>query len=177
MAPAKWQKGYVQVYTGNGKGKTTAALGLALRAAGAELDVFFAQFIKKHDYHEVRALERYADRITIRQYGRGCFIRGRPDEEDIAAARCGLEEVRKVIREGAHQLVVLDEANVAVNYGLFLVEELLSLIEEKPAHVELVFTGRNAAPELVDRADLVTEMSDVKHYYRDGVEARAGIEG
>lgn len=169
-------KGYIHVYTGDGKGKTTAALGLALRAAGAGLNVFAAQFMKRGDYSEIKALERFKDRITVEQFGLGRFIRGNPDPEDIAAARKGLERVRQIFAAGGHQVVILDEANVAASCGLFSPVDLLDLINAKPEGVELVLTGRNAAPEITTRADLVTEMIAVKHYYRNGVQARPGIE-
>lgn len=170
------KRGYVQVYTGAGKGKTTAALGLALRAAGAGMRVFFAQFIKIGHYSEIAALERYSDLITVRQYGRGCFIRREPDPADVAAARAGLDEVRRVLRAGEHAVVVLDEANAAVDCGVLTVDQLLALIDEKPPHVEIVLTGRDAHPSVIDRADLVTEMTNVKHYFDRGVQAREGIE-
>lgn len=169
-------KGYVQVYTGDGKGKTTAALGLALRAAGAGLRVFIAQFVKGMRYSELEALARLGDRITLRQYGRTCFIRNRPEPEDVAAARRGLEEVRGIVHGGAVQVVVLDEANIAVHFGLFSADELLEVVTGRPENVEIVITGRNAHPKILEAADLVTEMREVKHYYGQGVEARPGIE-
>jgi cob(I)alamin adenosyltransferase len=169
-------KGYVQVYTGDGKGKSTAALGLALRAAGAGLRVYIAQFVKGMHYSELDALERFRDRITIRQYGRTCFIRKDPDKEDIRAARDGLQEVRGILTSGSYDLVILDEASIAVHFNLFSADELAGLIGSRPENVELVITGRNAHPKILEMADLVTEMKEVKHYYQEGVEARAGIE-
>jgi len=169
-------KGYVQVYTGDGKGKTTAAIGLALRAAGAGLKVFIAQFVKSGKYSEILALEKYGDLITCRQYGSGCWLRGEPGEGDIRLAQSGLQEVRAIIQAGKHDLVILDEANITTHFGLIEVDDLLALIDVKPAGVELVFTGRKADPRLIERADLVTDMREVKHYYQDGVEARTGIE-
>ena len=169
-------KGYVQVYTGNGKGKTTAALGLAVRATGAGLRVFIAQFVKGMKYSELDAIQRLSDLITIKQYGRDCFIYQEPSNEDILAARQGLEEVREVIYSGAYPLVILDEANIATYYNLFSVEELLALIDGRPKNVELVITGRYADPRVVEKADLVTEMREIKHYYLQGVQARPGIE-
>ena len=169
-------KGYVQVYTGNGKGKTTAALGLAVRATGAGLRVFIAQFVKGMDYSELGALRRLSDLITLKQYGRDCFIYQKPTHEDIVAARQGLEEVREAICSGSYPLVILDEANIATYYGLFSVDELLALFDAKPDNVELVVTGRYADERVVQKADLVTEMREVKHYYQRGVQARAGIE-
>lgn len=169
-------KGYVHVYTGDGKGKTTAALGLALRAAGAGLKVFIAQFMKRGDYSEIQALERLGDGVTVEQYGLGRFIRGNPDPADIDAARKGLERVREIFAAGRHQVVILDEANVAAACGLFAPVDLLDLVDAKPDGVEVVLTGRNAAPEILARADLVTEMKMVKHYFQQGVAARTGIE-
>jgi cob(I)alamin adenosyltransferase len=168
--------GFIHVYTGDGKGKTTAALGLALRAAGAGLQVFIAQFLKQGDYSEIKALKRFGDLITVEQYGLGRFIRGYPDPEDIAAARQGLDRVREIFSAGRHPVVILDEANVAAACGLFSPVDLLDLLSAKPEGVEVVLTGRNAAPEVMARADLVTEMKMVKHYYQQGVAARTGIE-
>lgn len=169
-------RGFVQVYTGDGKGKTTAALGLALRAAGAGLRVFIAQFAKGVRSGEHAALERLADRIAVQQYGRGCLIVGQPSEEDRAAARRGLAEARQALLSGDYQVVILDEANVAVQLGLFPVEALLELLDARPQGVELVLTGRGAHPSVLERADLVTEMRKVKHYFDRGVPARRGIE-
>jgi cob(I)alamin adenosyltransferase len=170
------ERGYVQVYTGDGKGKTTAAIGLAVRAAGAGLRVYIAQFIKGKAYSEIEALRRFDGQITVRQFGRGCFIYDAPTEEDTALAEAGLTEVRRVLVEGEYSVVILDEANVAVTLGLFAVEQLIELIAAKPPHTELVFTGRHAPPRLVAEADLVTEMREVKHYYANAVLARTGIE-
>jgi cob(I)alamin adenosyltransferase len=169
-------EGLVQVYTGNGKGKTTAALGLALRAAGAGLKVFIAQFVKGMEYSELKAIRERFPEITVRQYGRGCFIVNQPVEEDLKLARQGLSEVQKIIQTGAYDIVILDEANIAVYYQLFTVDYLLKIIRDKPQHVELVITGRKAHPQLIESADLVTEMREIKHYYQAGIKARQGIE-
>ena len=169
-------KGYVQVYTGNGKGKTTAALGLAIRAAGAGLRVYIAQFVKGMKYSELEALDRYSDRITLKQYGRTCFIRNEPTPEDISAAREGLEEVRILLASGEYQLFILDEANIAVYYNLFSADELVNLVRSRPDSVEVVITGRNAHPKILEIADLITEMKEVRHYFTKGVDARTGIE-
>ena len=169
-------KGYVHVYTGNGKGKTTAAIGLAIRAAGAGMRVYIAQFVKGMHYSELDALDRFADRITLKQYGRDCFIEKEPEEEDIQAARRGLEEVKGILASGDYQMVILDEANIATHYNLFSPDELIEVVRSKPEAVELVITGRNADPKVVALADLVTEMKEIKHYYNKGVQARAGIE-
>lgn len=169
-------KGYLQVYTGDGKGKTTAALGLSLRAAGAGLKVFIAQFLKQGDYSETKALERFSDVIVLEQFGLGQFVKGQPTQAEINAARDGLEKARIVLSSGDYDVVILEEANVAVAIGLFSVKDLMDIIRQKPEHVELVITGRGAAPEVMEKADLVTEMKAVKHYYEKGVQARVGIE-
>jgi cob(I)alamin adenosyltransferase len=169
-------RGFVQVYTGDGKGKTTAALGLALRAAGAGLKVFIGQFIKMGDYSEIKALERFPDLIRVEQFGLGRFAGGKPSPADIEAARSGMVRVREVMASAEYQVIILEEANVAVKYGLIAVQEFLSIIIEKPAEMEMVITGRNASPLIIAAADLVTEMKAVKHYYEKGVRARVGIE-
>jgi len=169
-------KGYVQVYTGNGKGKTTAALGLSLRAAGAGLKVFIAQFIKGMEYSEHLALAGLSESITVKQYGRGFFLKREPDEKDIRAAREGLEELRKIMKSGKYDVVILDEADIATHYNLFSVDDLLGFIRSKPENVELIITGRMADPRIIEAADLVTEMKEIKHYYKEGVKARNGIE-
>ncbi len=170
------KKGYVQVYTGDGKGKSTAAFGLALRAAGAGLKVFIAQFLKKGGYSEIIALERFSDLVTVRQYGGGAFIREKPDDNDRRSAQIGLDEAGEALVSGEYQVVILDEANVLTHLQVVPVERLLALIDARPEGVELVITGRNADSRLLDRADLVTEMRNVKHYHGEGVAARKGIE-
>ena len=169
-------KGYIQVYTGNGKGKTTAALGLALRGAGAGLNTYIAQFMKGVHYSELEALKRFDDLITLRQFGRDSFVHEKPDQEDIELAQRGFREARHALISGEYDIVILDEANVAVHFQVLNCEQLLLLIDEKPDHVELVITGRYAPEQVIERADLVTEMRDMKHYYDQGVAARAGIE-
>jgi cob(I)alamin adenosyltransferase len=173
---AAWDRAYVQVYTGDGKGKTTAALGLALRAAGAGLRVFIAQFVKGMAYSELASLDRFADLVTVRQYGLCSFIRETPAPEDIAAAREGLREARAAVASGRYDVVILDEANIATHFGLFAVDDLLEVVDLAAGNVEIVITGRRADPRVLERADLVTEMREVKHYYAKGVAARRGIE-
>jgi cob(I)alamin adenosyltransferase len=168
-------KGCVQVYTGSGKGKTTAAIGLAVRAMGAGIKVFFAQFLKSGDYSEIQIL-RNLENITCRQYGVGGFITRTPSSEDIAAARLGVDDAARAMKSGDYGVVILDEANVACNLGLISKEELMSLVNERPPAAELVLTGRGAPPELIEAADLVTEMREIKHYFNSGVKARKGIE-
>ncbi|MBW1990066.1 MAG: cob(I)yrinic acid a,c-diamide adenosyltransferase [Deltaproteobacteria bacterium] len=169
------ERGYVQVYTGDGKGKTTAALGLAVRAAGAGLSVYIAQFMKMGEYSEIKALSRFSDLITVEQHGLSGFVKT-PRPADVRAAQKGLAKAKEAMLSGDWDLVILEEANVAAWFGLFSVEDLLALVREKPEGVELVFTGRNAHPDLIEAADLVTEMKPVKHYWFQGVAARTGIE-
>ena len=168
-------KGYVQVYTGNGKGKTTASFGLAVRAAGAGFNIFIAQFMKQGLHSEIKALKQF-ENILVEQYGAGKFVRGNPSDEEKAICMKGYNKLCTVVESGTYDLVIADEANIACKSGLLSEKDLLSLIDIKPEHVELVFTGRGAPASLVDRADLVTEMTEVKHYYQQGVTARVGIE-
>jgi len=169
-------KGYIQVYTGNGKGKTTAAFGLALRAAGAGLKVFFAQFVKGQEYSETHAVRKFLPSVTIKQYGLDCFIVNTPSQADIDIARKGLEEVSAIISSGDYDIVILDEANIAIFYNLFTSAELIDILKRKPEKVEIIITGRYACPEILEAADLVTETKEVKNYYMQGVQAREGIE-
>ena len=170
------ERGLVQVYTGDGKGKTTAALGLALRACGCGLRVFLAQFAKGRPTGELSALARLADLVTVRQYGRESFLVGEPGAEDLRLARAGWQEVCRVAAGGEHDLLILDEIGIALHYGLVSTSEVLDLVADKPAGLELVLTGRRMPPEILERADLVTEMRQVKHYHERGVPARKGIE-
>jgi cob(I)alamin adenosyltransferase len=169
-------RGYIQVYTGNGKGKTTAAIGLAIRAAGAGLKVFIAQFIKMGDYSEIKALKRFSDLITVEQFGLGRFTDGKPLPEDIAAAQKGLKRIKSIMVAEEYKVIILEEANVAAKFGLIRIQDLLGLIINKPYDLELVITGRYASPRVIENADLVTEMVPIKHYFEKGVPARVGIE-
>jgi len=171
-------KGYIQVYTGNGKGKTTASLGLSLRAAGHGLKTVIIQFMKGWiDYGELRGVEMLAPHVEIRQAGRDTFVnRKDPDPEDIRLAREGWVLARAVIEKRQADIVVLDEINCAVDFGLLPVEEVLSVLRQKPDGMEIVLTGRGAPREFLELADLVTEMREVKHYYAKGVDARVGVE-
>ena len=170
------RRGYIQVYTGDGKGKTTAAIGLAVRASGAGLKVFIAQFIKQGNYSEIKALRKLSDMITVEQYGKGRFVDGKPTREDFDIVEEGLKRIKQVILSEKYDVIILEEANVAVKYGLIPVQELINVIITKPESVEMVITGRNASPLILDIADLVTEMKAVKHYYNKGVRGRLGIE-
>ncbi len=167
--------GFVHVYTGNGKGKTTAAFGQALRAACAGMNVFIGQFIKGMKYTELD-VERYIPNITIEQFGRDCFIKRNPDKIDIELAQKGFEKVKNFILNGTYDLVILDELNVAIYYGLIPVSQVLELLEKRDKDVEIIITGRYAPNELLEYADLVTQMREVKHYYTKGIMARKGIE-
>ncbi|MBL7156852.1 MAG: cob(I)yrinic acid a,c-diamide adenosyltransferase [Candidatus Omnitrophica bacterium] len=171
----KLKKGLVQIYTGNGKGKTTAAFGLAIRAAGAGGKVYILQFIKGKTYSEIRILKKIKN-IKIEQCGRGCFIKKKPDKEDRERARKGLRKAQTNIASGRYDLVVLDEVNIALNLGLLETKDVTALIKQKPSSVELVLTGRYCPRALFKYADLVTEMREVKHPYQKGIKARPGIE-
>ncbi len=172
------EQGQVQIYCGDGKGKTTAAVGLAVRAAGAGLRVYMGQFIKDMAYHELSVLAD-VPHMTVELYGSGsgCLIGRDPDPRDIAAAQDGLAKAEAALTGGQYDVVILDEINVACQLGLVAAEDLLRLIREKPESVELVYTGRGCPKEVLEKADLVTEMREVRHYYytkkllaRDGIE-------
>jgi cob(I)alamin adenosyltransferase len=167
-------KGFVHVYTGNGKGKTTAAPGLAMRAAGAGKRVFIGQFVKGRPYSEHPSLEKLG--IRHEQYGLDCFIVNEPAPKGRKAARDGFRLISEVIMSGTYDLVVLDEIHIALHYKLIGEKELIQLIHSRPSHVELVLTGRKAPASVMEAADLVTEMLERKHYYTRGIEAREGIE-
>ncbi len=172
------KKGYIQVYTGNGKGKTTAALGLALRAAGRGLRTYIGQFMKGQPSGELKALEALDGRVIVKQYGRSApvHLSVKPDAEDISLAQRGLDRAAEAMSSEQYDIIVLDEVTVALRFGLLTVEALVDFINLKPERVELVITGRYAPKQIIERADLVTEMREVKHYYQNGVGAREGIE-
>lgn len=169
------KKGYIQVYTGNGKGKTTAALGLSLRSVCAGNKVFFGQFMKGQECSEKKA-QLFLPGFTFEQFGNSDFIAGAPTENDISCAMQGLNRIREVLVSEDYDIIVLDEINTALFFNLITVEEVLSVLAIKPERTELVLTGRYAPQEIIDCADLVTEMKEIKHYYNIGVEARIGIE-
>jgi cob(I)alamin adenosyltransferase len=173
----KLEKGLVQVYTGNGKGKTSAAFGLALRAVGRGLRVYVLQFIKGgFDYGELYVADKLPG-LTLKAYGRGRFVSEKnPDKVDVELARDALNKAQEVIKDCDVDVVILDEVNVALNLKLISVDQVLELIRKKPDHMELVLTGRNAPVEIVQAADLVTEMIEIKHPYNSGFKARKGIE-
>ena len=165
----------IQVYTGNGKGKTTAAIGLALRAAGAGLNVYIAQFVKGRDCSEHKALKKIKN-IKFEQFGRDCFLKHKPQQIDMELTRQGWEKVKKIIVSRKYGLIILDEMNVVLKLKLLSFKDVLSLIKRTPKSIELVFTGRGAPAQLIKQADLVSRINEVKHYYRSGIKARKGIE-
>jgi cob(I)alamin adenosyltransferase len=171
-------RGYVQVYTGNGKGKTTAALGLALRAAGSGFRTYIGQFMKGQRYGELRSVKMLAPFVKIEQFGRRTFLHVTkdPDPDDVRRARRGLDRCRAAMLSGRYDIVVLDEVSVAVHFNLLSAAAVVSVIDERPVSVELVLTGRYAPPAVIRKADLVTEMREIKHYYRRNIPARRGIE-
>jgi cob(I)alamin adenosyltransferase len=171
-------KGLILVFTGNGKGKTTAALGVALRAAGHGLRVLILQFMKKDTtIGEIRALAKTDLPITIRQFGREGFLRTRTCEQmDIHEAHVGLEDFQRSMASMAYDLVILDEINMAIYFGLLELDEVIKIILNRPPHLHLVLTGRNARREIIDIADLVTEMTEIKHHFNQGIKAQKGIE-
>jgi len=172
----KLEKGYIHVYTGPGKGKTTSALGLGLRAAGAGYKVYMIQFMKGRKYSEIESL-KHLPNFTIVQYGRDEFVsKEKPEQIDIDLAKDGFEHAKKIVNDGKYDMLILDEINVAVDYNLIPVEKVLKFIREKPEKIELILTGRYAHPEIIKIADLVTEMLEIKHPYQYGVTARKGID-
>jgi len=171
-------QGLIQIYTGNGKGKTTAALGLALRAAGHGMRTYIGQFMKGQRYGELAAVKPLSPWITIEQFGRKGFLHvsENPDDADVRRAHIGLEKCRAAMLSKKYRIIVLDEVNVALDFKLLTEPEVHEFLDEKPDDVEVILTGRYAPPSLVRRADLVTEMREKKHYFAKGVKARIGIE-
>jgi cob(I)alamin adenosyltransferase len=171
-------KGYVQIYTGNGKGKTTAALGLALRAAGHGLKTIIVQFMKGQHYGELDSAKMLGGLVTIEQFGHPQFCRltDPPDAADVKRAQAALMRIREIISAKTCDVLIIDEGTTAVMFNLIRESDLLELIKDRPSGMELVLTGRGATPALMEAADLVSEMKDIKHYYNKGVQARKGIE-
>ena len=177
MTNPRLEKGLVQVYTGDGKGKTSAAFGLALRAIGRGLKVYIIQFIKGgFDYGELYIVEKLPN-LTLKAFGQGKFVTQiPPGEKDMKIAKEAFELAKKIVKSGKYDIVILDEINVAMSLRLVKTEEVIDLIKEKPEHVELVLTGRYAPKEIIDIADLVTEMKEIKHPFQKGIPPRKGIE-
>ena len=170
------KKGYIHVYTGPSKGKTTSALGLGLRAAGAGLKVHMVQFMKGRRYSELESIEKIPG-FTFSQHGRDEFVnKEKPEQIDIDMAQEGFNFAKKIMKEDKYDMIILDEINVAVDYNLIDLHDVMKLIEDKPEKLELVLTGRYAHPEIVRVADYVSEMLEIKHPYQQGVEARKGVD-
>ena len=171
-------QGQIQIYTGDGKGKTTAALGLAFRAAGHGYRTFFGQFLKARPSGERAAARKLGGLITFAMFGRAGLIhyQEQPDPEDIRLARRGLARCGAAMRSGRYDIIVLDEVNVALHFGLLDLANVLAFLDQKPPSVEIVLTGRRPPAALIKRAELVTEMKNSKHYFSAGIPARRGIE-
>ncbi len=165
----------IQVYTGDGKGKTTASLGLAIRAAGAGKKVYIGQFIKGLDFSELKCLRKLKN-ITLEQFGRGCFIKGKPNHKDLELACAGLKKIQDIAVKRKFDVIILDEINVALDLKLLECGKVLELLKNIPKRIEVVLTGRNAPLEILKAADLVSHIKEIKHYFRKGLKARRGIE-
>jgi cob(I)alamin adenosyltransferase len=178
MAETRLSRGLIQVYTGDGKGKTTCALGLALRAVGQGFKVYMVQFMKGRETGELKAAaQRLSPEFTLLSFGRPGLVKLQdPAPEDLVLVREAWDLARRIILAGEHDLVILDEINLALTFNLVPRAEVFQTLRERPAWVEVVLTGRQAPPELIELADLVTEMRPLKHYYAAGVPARRGIE-
>lgn len=174
----KLEKGFIQIYTGNGKGKSTAAIGQAVRAAGYGFKTYIAQFMKEYPYSELKSLEFLKEFITIEQFAGDDFVYRKelPNKIEMDKARRGLEIAKAKMLSGKFDIIILDEVCVSIHFGLFNDEEILTFMKMKPDSVELILTGRYCPDKLMEAADLVTEMKALKHYYLDGVLARKGIE-
>ena len=176
------KQGFVHIYTGDGKGKTTAAFGLAVRALCAGKNVYVGQFVKSMKYNETKIEELFDTagvpfgRIRIEQFGRGCFIDKNPEPADVERARKGLARCAVLLESGEYEVVILDELTIALHFGLLTTAAVLDALRRRNPAVEVVVTGRYASRELIAAADLVTEMREVKHYYAQGVLSRDGID-
>ncbi|MDQ1277627.1 MAG: cob(I)alamin adenosyltransferase [Thermodesulfobacteriota bacterium] len=174
---AKFHRGIVMVITGDGKGKTTAALGQALRALGHGKKVFMIQFMKGKKYGEVLAAEKCLPGFTIRQSGLDSFVmRDNPAPIDIELAQEGFKLAGQIVSSGEYNLVILDEVNVALDFKLLPLAEVVEMIQNKPAMVDLILTGRYAPREIIDIADTVSDIQEIRHHYTRGIKERAGME-
>jgi cob(I)alamin adenosyltransferase len=169
-------KGYIHVYTGDGKGKTTAAVGVVMRAVAKNMSVYFGQFMKLNRSSEHIIFADYPELITLEQFGTGKFVNGKPSAEDYEKAAYGWNSCIEAINSGRYDLVVMDELNLALNLELVPIDDVLDVLASKPKQLEVIITGRYAKKEIIDAADLVTEMKEIKHYYKKGQPARLGIE-
>lgn len=165
----------IHIYTGDGKGKTTAALGLALRASGAGMNVFIGQFLKGKRSSELLALKKIKN-IHIEQFGQTCFIRKKPTTKDFILAHKGIERISCILQDKRYRMVILDEINVAIKFGLIPLEKLTGILKRSALKKEVILTGRYAPKILIKMADLVSEIREAKHYFRKGIKARKGIE-
>lgn len=174
----KLDQGFVQIYTGNGKGKSTAAIGQAVRAAGFGFKTYIAQFMKEYPYNELISLKHLSKWVTIEQFGGDEFVYKKelPGEEELTKAEKGLLTAKEKMFSSEYDLIILDEAIVAIYFKLIETKALVEFVKIKPVGVELILTGRYCPEELIEVADLVTEMKEVKHYYQKGITSRRGIE-
>ena len=171
------KNGYLQIYCGDGKGKTTASLGVALRILGAGGKVFYAQFIKgKKLSSEFKILNKFKDNCSHHSFGLGRFIKAEPLKEDVDIAKEGLSKCKEALASGDYDLIVMDELDGALGCNLFSIEEVLDVVNVRTPQTELIITGRNPHKKLLELADLVTEMRVIKHYFDQNVPARLGIE-
>ncbi|WP_250278281.1 cob(I)yrinic acid a,c-diamide adenosyltransferase [[Clostridium] colinum] len=172
------ERGYLQVYTGNGKGKTTCMLGLTLRASGAGKKIYIGQFMKDDEYSEIKAIREFLPNVTVEQYGtgKGFAKKGNLKEYDITCGNNGYDRAIEVLKQNEYDIYIFDEINVAVYMEILTEKQILDLIDIKPTNAELILTGRYALDSVKEKADLVTEMKEIKHYYKQGVMARVGIE-
>ena len=165
----------IHIYTGHGKGKTTAALGLAVRAAGAGRKVYIGQFLKKGCYNELKSLRKIKN-IKVEQFGRGCFVKKNPDRIDAKLAQKGFQRIKGIIKKQIYDVVILDEINLALHLGLLELKDAIAIIKNTPKNKELILTGRNAHRKLIALADYVSDMRKVKHPFDRGINCRKGIE-
>ena len=174
----KLNQGLIQIYTGNGKGKSTAAIGQAVRAAGFGFKTYIAQFMKEYPYNELVSLKHLSEWIAIEQFGGDAFVYKKelPGEYELEKVRIGLQTAKEKMLSGEYNLIILDEAIVAIYFKLIRTDDLIEFIKHKPENVELILTGRYCPDELIKIADLVTEMKEIKHYYQKGITSRRGIE-
>ncbi|GAB5377079.1 MAG: cob(I)yrinic acid a,c-diamide adenosyltransferase [Acuticoccus sp.] len=177
MATKTIEKGLVIVHTGKGKGKSTAAFGMVMRAVGHGMNVGIVQFIKgRMATGEKAVLDRFGDQVTVRRMGEGFTWETQDRQRDIAAARAAWDIAKEMIGSGDYTMVLLDELNIVLRYDYLPLEEVVEVLRDKPEDVHVIVTGRNAKDELIEVADLVTEMTMVKHPFRSGVKPQAGIE-
>lgn len=171
-------KGFIHIYTGNGKGKTTAAIGQAVRAAGYGLKIYIVQFMKEYPYNELNSLKLLNDWITIEQFCGDDFVYKKqlPSEEETEKAKTGLISANEKMLSGEYDIIILDEVCTSIYFKLIHLKDVLTLIKNKPESIELILTGRYCPQQLIDKADLVTEMKEIKHYYERGITSRLGIE-